>query len=196
MTPLQRVKLRVHLKALPQYILVLCTLFLTAWLTNRYAEAVCFSISFCAFRYKFTDVLHCSTTLRCILLTNGIAISTISIILPLTQSLFGGLFAGFAVNYFASLVSSHAVRMEEKSELRKLQGELNLRNVHSMSESELRIYCKSFNLDIIDEEIVVQRLIYHLKGVALYEKIGYSKPQMIRREKRIEQKLGISLKDH
>ena len=67
--------------------------------------------------------------------------------------------------------------------------------MYAMSEDELRHYCRSYNLDPIDEEIVIQRLIYHLKGQQLYDKIGYSKPQMIRREKLIQSKLNISLKD-
>jgi hypothetical protein len=57
-----------------------------------------------------------------------------------------------------------------------------------------KFHCKSFNFDEIDEEIVIQRLIYHLKGKDLYDKIGYSKPQMIRREQRIESILKIPLK--
>lgn len=64
-----------------------------------------------------------------------------------------------------------------------------------MSEQELRTVCKENLFDAIDEEIVVQRLIYGRKGKELYDKIGYSKPQMIRREKRIEQKLNIKLKE-
>lgn len=68
-------------------------------------------------------------------------------------------------------------------------------DIYSMTEDELRTLCRSHLLDEIDEEIVVQRIIYHLKGKDLYDKIGYSKPQMIRREKRIESKLNIKLKD-
>ena len=71
----------------------------------------------------------------------------------------------------------------------------NRMNVYTMSESELRAYCKANLLDEADEEIVVQRLIYRLKGADLYCKIGYSKPQMIRREKRLEERLNIRLKD-
>lgn len=63
------------------------------------------------------------------------------------------------------------------------------------TENELRVYCKDKMLDEIDEEIIIQRLIYKLKGQALYDKIGYSKPQMIRRERKIEEKLNIKLKD-
>lgn len=190
-----RVKLYLNLKALPQYILVLLNLFVIAWVTDKFIEALCFAIAFCVFRYKVVNILHCSTTFRCMLLTNGIIFVFIPITLPLTSSLFGGLIAGFAVNYFANLIASNFFRQREKRELDRLQKEMDNRVVYSMSENELRKFCKSNNLDSIDEEIVVQRLIYHLKGQELYDKIGYSKAQMLRKEKRIESKLSIKLKD-
>lgn len=189
------VKIRLHLKTLPQYILVLLNLAITAWITGKYIEAVCFAISFCALRYRFVNILHCSTTFKCAMLTNGIVFVFIPVTLPLTNSLFGGLLAGFVVNYGANLIASNLFRNKEKEELIALRKEKQNRSVYSLSEVDLRKYCRSYNLDKIDEEIVVQRLIYHLKGKELYDRIGYSKPQMIRREKAIEEKLNIRLKD-
>lgn len=195
MNPLWKINLRLHLKALPQYILVLTNLFITAWVTGKYIEAVCFAVSFWVLRFRFVNILHCSTTFKCMLLTNGIIFVFIPITIPLTNSLFGGLLAGFVVNYGANLIASNIFRDKEKKELLALRKEKQDRVVYRMRESELREYCHSYNLDGIDEEIVVQRLIYHRKGRDLYEKIGYSKPQMIRREKAIEARLNIKLKD-
>lgn len=195
MTALQRVKLRIFLKTLPQYILVLANLFVTAWFTRKYIEAVCFAISFCVLRYKFDNILHCRTTFGCMSLTNGIIFVSIPITLPLTNSLFGGIIFGLAVNWIANLVASNIFRQREKAKLKMLEDEKRCRNIYGMPEAELRAYCKSYNLDLVEEEIVIQRLIYHLKGRDLYDKIGYSKPQMIRKEKQIEQKLEIKLKD-
>lgn len=194
-TALQRAKLRLYLKGIPQHILVITNLAITAWITGKYIEAICFAISFCVLRFRVINILHCNTTLKCMLLTNGIVFVFIPITIPLTNSLFGGLIAGFAVNYFADLIASNFFRQKEKLELDALKSEKHSRNVYSMGEQELRAYCKSYNLDFIDEEIAVQRLIHHLKGKDLYDKIGYSKPQMIRREKAIESKLNIKLKD-
>jgi hypothetical protein len=129
------------------------------------------------------------------LLTNGIVFVFIPITIPLTSSLFGGLLAGFVVNYGANLIASNIFREREKNELELLRKEKHDRSIYRLNEPELREYCRSYNLDQIDEEIVVQRLVYHLKGKDLYDKIGYSKPQMIRREKSIEAKLNIKLKD-
>lgn len=194
MKALTRVKIRVHLKALPQYLLVLSVLWLTAWFCNKYIEAFYFAVSFVVLRYKFTDIFHCSTTLKCVLMTNSIVLVFIPITIPLTNSLFGGLISGFAVNFIANLIASSYCRITEKKELEALRNEKSIRNVYALNEQDLRQYCKSYNLDFIDEEIVVQRLVHHLKGKDLYDKIGYSKPQMIRRERRIEKTLGITLK--
>lgn len=190
-----RVKLRIHLRALPQYILVLANLCITAWITGKYIEAVCFAIAFCALRYRFVNILRCSTIFKCILLTNGIVFVFIPITIPLTNSLFGGLLAGFVVNYGANLIASSIFREKEKTELFALRKEKHDRDIYRLDEADLRKHCRSYSLDPIDEEIVVQRLIHHLKGKELYERIGYSKPQMIRREKAIEAKLNIKLKD-
>ena len=195
MTALQRVKLRLSLKAISQCSLVFSVLILTAWITGKYVEALCFAISFCILRYRVTDILHCSTTFKCMLLTNGLVTVSIPICLPLTKTLFGGLITGVGVNLLANLISSNIFRMKEKAELEQLRQDRYRRDIYAMGEQELRAYCREGLLDSIDEEIVVQRLIYHLKGQQLYDKIGYSKPQMIRREKRIEDKLNIKLKD-
>lgn len=196
MHAVRKVKFKAHLQATPQYLLVFVSLLITAWITGKYLESVCFAVSFAAFRYRFEDILHCNTTLRCMLLTNSIIFVCIPITIPLAHSLFGGLLTGFAVNYTANLIASDRFRREERKELEILRKERRCKDVYSLDEHNLRVYCKSFNLDPIDEEIVVQRLIYHLKGQDLYTKIGYSKPQMIRREKRIEANLNIKLKDH
>lgn len=195
MKALTRVKFRLFIKALPQYILVMVTLFVTAWITGKCIESISFAISFCVLRYKFDNILHCNTTFKCMLLTNSIVCVAIPITIPLSNSLFGGLISGFAVNYAANLIASNIFRQKEKRELEALKKEKRMQTVYSMTETEMRAYCKSYNLDYIDEEIVIQRLIYHLKGKELYDKIGYSKPQMIRREKHIESKLNIKLKD-
>lgn len=194
MTVIQRVNLKIHLKNVPEYLLVFSVLGLSAWIWNKYLEAIIFAICFCVLRHKFTNILHYKTS-QCMLFTNAMIIVSIPIVLPLTSSLFGGLISGFAVNYFANLIASNIFREQEKQELERLRSNKYCRDVYSMSEAQLRSYCKEYSLDAIDEEIVIQRLIFHIKGQELYSKIGYSKPQIIRKEKRIEAKLNIKLKD-
>ena len=194
MRAITKVRLRMWLKALPQFILVFSSLSVMAWIHDKYIEAVSFAIAFCVLRYTFDNILHCNTTFKCMLLTNGIIFVFIPITIPVSNSLFGGLFSGVVVNYIANLIASDISRTSENLELEVLRQEAHNKDVYSMGESELRAYCKSYNLDYINEEIVIHRLIHHLKGQALYDKIGYSKPQIIRREKYIEEKLQIKLK--
>lgn len=194
MRAITRVRLRVHLKALPQYLLVLANLAVTAWFTDRWLEAAIFAVAFLAFRYKFTDILHFKRAFHCILFSNALVFIAIPAILPITNTLFGGILCACAVNYFASLIASNIFRQSEKERLAELEYERRARDVYAMSEEDLRQYCKSLGFDEIDTEIVVQRLIYHLKGRDLYEKIGYSKRNMLRREANIEEILGVALK--
>ena len=118
----------------------------------------------------------------------------IPIVIPISNSIFGGLAIGFATNYFANLIASNAFRMSEKAELEALKEANRQKDIYSMPEEELRKFCKGYKLDYLDEEIVVQRLVHNLKGQALYDKIGFSKIQIIRREKKIESTLHIKLK--
>lgn len=194
MRAVTRVKIRFYLQSLPQYLLVLCVLLATAWITDRYIESFAFAVSFLVLRYKMSDVLHCNTTLKCMLLTNGIIMAFIPITIPLTNSVFGGLISGFAVNWVSDLLASSYLRAVEQKELQTLREEKSIRSIYALPEADLRRFCQSYNLDDIDTEIVIQRLVYHRKGKDLYDKIGYSKPQMIRREHRIEQTLGLTLK--
>lgn len=198
MRALTRVKIRFYTKAIPQYLLVLTMLAVTAWVTDKWVESISFAVSFLVLRYAFrdahTDALHCNTTLKCMLLTNGIILVFIPITIPISNSIFGGVISAFGVNYIAHLLSSSYARISERQELQRLQQEKTLVDIRSLSEPDLRLYCKAHGLDDIDTEIVVQRLIYHLRGNTLYSKIGYSKPQMIRREHRIQEVLGIPLK--
>ena len=128
------------------------------------------------------------------LFTNGLIIGSIHIVIPICNSLFSGLISGVLINYLANLIASNMFREKEKQELNTLRKEKTARDIYSMDEAEMRKFCQSNGLDEIDKEIVIQRLIYHLKGEELYKKIGYSKPQMIRREKKIEATLNIKLK--
>lgn len=198
MRALTRVKIRFYTKSIPQYLLVLVVLCLTAWVTNKWVESISFAVSFLVLRYafedKYTKTFHCQTTLKCMVLTNSIILVFIPITIPISQSVFGGVISAFGVNYITHLLSSSYARIAERQELQRLQQEKTLVDIRSLSEPDLRLYCKAHGLDDIDTEIVVQRLIYHLRGNALYEKIGYSKPQMIRREHRIQEILGIPLK--
>lgn len=185
MSALTKVKVRVYLKSIPEILLACFNCFFVAWLTNKYIETFCFALSFCILRFKFDNIFHCDTSLKCVLFTNLSIFILTPIVLSLSVSLFGGVIIAIVFNYFVNLIASD---LKHKKEQRQ-------KNICKLDEPQLRAFCKEQLLDEIDEEIIIQRLIYKLKGQTLYDKIGYSKPQMIRRERKIEEKLNIKLKD-
>ena len=185
MTRLTKVKVKVYIKSIPELLLATLNCFLVAWVTNKFIETFIFVCSFCLLRFKFDNIFHCKTTIHCILFTNIAIFIIVPLITTISVSLFGAILVAFVFNYFVNLLASDLKHREEQRQT----------DICKLNEDELRAYCKEQMLDEIDEEIIIQRLIYRLKGQALYDKIGYSKPQMIRGEHKIEEKLNIKLKD-
>ena len=159
-----------------------------------YIMLISFLIAKQQYRYKF----HCKSSMQCLLLSVGVFVISLRITLPLRISYMCSGICGLIIAYVGQYEGESKFIREDYTYIEPrynaLIEEQRERDIYSMSESDLRGYCRSFNFDEIDEEIVIQRLIHHLKGKELYDKIGYSKPQMIRREQRIESILKIPLK--
>lgn len=159
-----------------------------------YIMLISFLIAKQQYRYKF----HCKSSMQCLLLSVGVFVISLRITLPLKISYACSGICGLIIAYVGQYEGEAKFIREDYAYIEPrynaLIEEQRKRDIYSMSESDLRVYCRSFNFDEIDEEIVIQRLIYPLKGKELYDKIGYSKPQMIRREQRIESILKIPLK--
>ena len=155
---------------------------------------ICFLISKDRYQYKY----HCKSSLQCALLSIGVFVVCLRVTIPVEISYtFSGI-CGLSVAHIAQHIANLKFIKEDYEYIEPKYNELietkRVTNIYTMNEEDLRLYCRSKLLDEIDEEIVVQRLIHRRKGQDLYQKIGYSKPQMIRREKRIEEKLNIKLK--
>lgn len=179
-------------------LLVVCAILLYAWIIDKCIEAVLLIITFVSLRYKFDTTYHSSNTFICIFITLGVAYLSIPIVLPINISILFGIPIAFIITYFAwmsqAYINSLTTKNHLESEIKDLRSQIYVKDIYTMNEVQLRQLCKSKFMDEIDEEIAVQRLVYKLKGGELYSKIGYSKAQMTRREKRIESILGIKLK--
>lgn len=180
-------------------LLIIATLLVIAYFMKAIPECVMMMVAFLIARRKYQFSYHCKSAVQCFVLSIAIFVVGIRVVSPIGISyLCCGLYGLFLAYGFQHLAKLNFIRKDyEYIEPRyeQLLEENHKKSIYSMSEQELRIVCKENLFDAIDEEIVVQRLIYGRKGKELYDKIGYSKPQMIRREKRIEQKLNIKLKE-
>lgn len=154
---------------------------------------------FLASKQKYEFKYHCKSSFSCLLLSVGVFVIAMRVTLPVGISYISSAACGLFIAYVAQHEAESKFIREDyayiEPKYNTLVEEKRCATVYTMGEAELRKFCKANLLDEIDEEIVVQRLMYHLKGKALYDKIGYSKAQMIRREQRIEAKLNIKLKD-
>ena len=128
----------------------------------------------------------------CLALTMSILFFGIAVVLPLSVSLLSSIPICFLICWVGYIVQDRIDLLIYKRSCEEADRSLK---IWGMSEEELRHLCQENMLDSIDTEIVVCRLVHHMSGRELYEKIGYSKAQMIRREKRIEARLKIKLKD-
>lgn len=169
-----------------------------AYCMNSVIELYIMLISFLIAKQRYKYKFHCKSSLQCLLLSVGVFVIALRVTLPLGTSYICSGICGLVIAYVGQYVGESKFIREDYAYIEPrynaLIEEQRKQDVYSLSEDDLRKYCKSFNFDEIDEEIVIQRLIYHLKGKDLYDKIGYSKPQMIRREQRIESILKIPLK--
>ncbi len=169
-----------------------------AYCMNSIVELYIMLISFLIAKQRYKYKFHCKSSLQCLILSVGVFVIALRVTLPLGTSYICSGICGLVIAYVGQYAGESKFIREDYAYIEPrynaLIEEQRKQDVYSLSEDDLRKYCKSFNFDEIDEEIVIQRLIYHLKGKDLYDKIGYSKPQMIRREQRIESILKIPLK--
>lgn len=180
------------------FLLIIAILGIVAFLMGSVIELVIMLTCFLTVKQKYRFKYHCKSSFQCLLLSIGVFTLGMRLTLPVNLSYtcagVCGLFIAYAAQYMAELKFIQKDYEYIEPKYNKFVEDQLKQSIYTMAEQDLRMLCKANNLDEIDEEIVVQRLIHHRKGKDLYEKIGYSKPQMIRREKKIEEKLNIKLK--
>lgn len=180
------------------FLLILAILGIIAWGMASLIELTIMMSFFLVTKQKYEFKYHCKSSIQCFLLSVGVFFAAMRISLPVhlsyTFSGMVGILIAYAAQYVAKLKFIREDYEYIEPRYNRFVENQRLTSIYTMDECSLREYCKANLLDEIDEEIVVQRLIYRRKGKDLYDKIGYSKPQMIRREKRIEEKLNIKLK--
>lgn len=177
MKPLTRVNLRLHLKALPLYIIVLSCLFFIAWITHKYIEAFCFSLSFLSLRYKFDTTYHCDTTLKCMVLTISLIFICIPIVLFINLSLISSIFVAFIVTYGSYIVADRLLKIIDNNIKKELILDLQettsvTRKTFDLStctEEELLSECRRKGLSTRDTRIAVMSIIKKYKTREIFQ---------------------------
>lgn len=181
---------------LPQLALVFASVFLVAFILDKYIEAFVFLVSFFTLRYKFNTTFHYENVVYCILTT--ILMFTMSVILSplITVSLFGCVLFAFFDTWLlwfiqdrfefklqAKLLKEYSKQLEQQ--VAELLTKINHKDIYAMNEQELYEHCRNCGLDDNDCKIAYFVVIERLKGKELYDAIGYSERQSKRKRTKI-----------
>ena len=175
------------------YVIILGSIALCAWIFNRWIEGIMLCIAHIYIRKVFDKQYHCNTTAACLSLTLGLIWFAIPITLPLSTSLLSSIPIAFIICFFGFLAQD---RLDAHLEIKRLNKyvlelleKLETKDIYAMSKDELYEHCRSKGLDDVECKIAYYVVIERLKGQELYDAIGYSERQTIRKRKEILSKI-------
>ena len=181
------------------FLLIVACLCAFSFATGLLLEFLIMLPAFIFAKEGYQHKYHCKSALQCAFVSVCVFILGLRVTLPVGYSYTCAGLCGVFIAYFAQGFARNKFIQQDYAYIEPrynaLMEQKYAEDIYSMDEEGLRNLCRKNLLDEVDEAIVIHRLLHHLKGQELYTKIGYSKAQMIRREKRIEKTLGVKLKD-
>lgn len=183
---------------------ILCLLVQLDLQTILYALFDCFVFyfSFWYIRVKFDNTYHSDCWCKCkkytrIMLILGVVMLWL---IPFKFSLFNGLFVAFMCAFILYLVGNEVDEKKRykhknkilKQKIQKLNSQVQYllnkikhKDIYAMNKDELYEHCRNCGLDDVECKIAYLVVIERLKGKELYEAIGYSERQTIRKRTKI-----------
>lgn len=153
-------------------------------LNERYFETLFLLIVFFSLRNKFPTTFHCDRLLSCGFWTLVVFAIAIPHTLPITISLFSSIAIGCLVDFILYKIQ---VSVSTATELRKIKE----RTVWDMTEDELRRYGASKMLSEVQQDILVMRVLQHLKISEICEYRNYGRTTIKYHLAEIKRKLNI-----
>ena len=182
-----------------QHLIVVAFICFYAWLFDKPIEAVMFCVAHTVIRMLFDKQYHCGTTALCLTLTLSIGFFGIASCLPLRVSLLSTIPICFGIAAIGYVVQD---RVDTIADLHKAQAEIdNLVakvyeqeriNLYKMTENELRQYGASKMLSEIQQDILVMRVIEHLKISEICSYRNYGRTTIKYHIAEIKRKLNIT----
>ena len=171
------------------YLLVMASIFLCAWLFNKWIEAIMFCVAHICIRNTFNKQFHFNSTAYCLSLTITIIWFAIPITLPLATSLLSSIPIAFIICFFGFIAQDWTDNKKQIKKLNKniddLLSKLNHKDIYAMNEQELYEHCRNCGLSDVECKIAYYVVIERLKGKELYDAINYSEAQAKRKRKKI-----------
>ena len=194
-----KLKLKIEkflVEQVPTYLVVFCSIFLCAWIFNRWIEAILFCVAHTCIRNSFNKQFHFNKTAYCICLTLAIIWFSIPITLPLAESLLSSIPISFLICFFGFLAQDRIDLRFDVQRLQKYSTELlmqlqakSVKDIYAMNEDELYEHCRNCGLDEEDCKIAYFIVIERLKGKELYQALPYSEATIKRKRLKIMSKI-------
>ena len=169
---------KTYLTAFGLFILFAIPVVVFAALFGKLIEAIFLFVCFVTIRYSFPKTFH-STKYKCVFYSIMMFMGMIYVVIPKSISLVCSVFVASLACYILYLIKDYN---DLKAESEK--------SIKEMTDMEFKTYCKHKGLT--DQQTMIAECIYRkdLKGVDLYNAIGYSCRQTQRIRKQIAEKLN------
>lgn len=179
-----RIKAELAFRTALGYVVILVALFFLAWLCDKVINTVIILMSYGSTRWVFPTTYHAKTDRGCIFFSIGCFSIAIIIVLPISLSIIASVLVGvcistvlFFLQYFIDLKTAY-------SEQKKAE-------IYKMSENELRQYGASKGLSETQQDILVHRIIDHLKISEICKYRNYGRTTIKYHIGEIKRKLDI-----
>ena len=181
---MRKIKFELFLKTVGGYLVILLALFLVSWLFDKIINAVIILMAYLSTRWVSPLTYHAKTDKGCLMFSIACFSIAIIIALPINLSIIASVIVGMAIStllfflqYFIDLVSA--------------QREKETAYLYEMSEEELRKHGASKGLSEIQQDILVHRIIEHLKISEICKYRSYGRTTIKYHIGEIKRKLNI-----
>lgn len=189
----QRLEIKIFVKYLLwNYVLVVLSVLLCAWIFNRWVEGISFCVAHCLLRYKFRYVYHSKN--NCLALTLFIIWCVIPHTISLSYSLLSTIFDGFVICWIGCTIQEKitlAIEVRKK----KSQPEQQPFDVDNCSKNELIIRCKEIRLSAHNTDLAIAFFIDKTKQSIIAEKLCIDEKSVAMQKYRLKMKLNSGKKD-
>ena len=175
------IKFKFGLFVATAYTFIFGNIFVCAWLNDSIIATVILLIGFFGLRYAFPKTYHCKKFLCCVIFSTITFWVVIPINLPITISIFSGIFVGGLIGYVL-------YKLADYTELKLAQ--FKRKTIFDLTKEELYALMENSTLSDEEKDAVEYRVICHYKGKQWYQAVGYSKRNCQYLYKRAVEKLN------
>ena len=151
-----RIKAELLIKTIVGYAVILVALFSVAWICDKIINTVIILMSYGSTRWAFPITYHAKSDKGCIMFTIACFSIAIIITLPINLSIIASVIVGVAISTLMFFMQYFIDLLNERTEKEK-------EYLYKMSETELRQHGASKGLTEIQQDILVHKVIEHLK---------------------------------